>query len=198
MYKFILVVFFVVPAAFAGTADIPAFLQVSPNLYRGGRPTLQQVADLRQAGIKMDINLQGGDLDNFAMATVIKWWEPGESAENIAAEKSAAEVSGLGFINIPLNSLAPVSDAEDLQIDHILEMMSDPSLQPVYVHCEHGIDRTGLVVALYRVKVEGWTAKAAHDEWIASGHTVTSRFFTGDLDVYFWKKARSFNPAGPE
>ena len=33
--------------------------------------------------------------------------------------------------------------------------------QPIYVHCLHGSDRTGLALALYRILKNNWTCKAA-------------------------------------
>jgi protein tyrosine/serine phosphatase len=34
----------------------------------------------------------------------------------------------------------------------------------VLVHCQHGADRTGVVVALYRIVYQGWSKEAAIDE----------------------------------
>ena len=40
---------------------------------------------------------------------------------------------------------------------------------PVLVHCEHGADRTGLIVALYRILYEGWCKDAAIAEMLKGG-----------------------------
>ena len=42
-------------------------------------------------------------------------------------------------------------------------------MQPVLVHCEHGSDRTGTMVAIYRIAFEGWTKAQATDEMINGG-----------------------------
>jgi tyrosine-protein phosphatase SIW14 len=38
-----------------------------------------------------------------------------------------------------------------------------------FVHCEHGQDRTGLFVAMYRVRVQGWTKVRAQQEMLKFG-----------------------------
>jgi hypothetical protein len=38
-----------------------------------------------------------------------------------------------------------------------------------YVHCTHGQDRTGLVVACFRVQCEGWSKDAATVEMLSLG-----------------------------
>ena len=40
----------------------------------------------------------------------------------------------------------------------------------VLVHCYHGADRTGLVVAMYRVIYQGWSLDAARSEMIDGGY----------------------------
>ncbi len=63
------------------------------------------------------------------------------------------------------------------QLDHAVTILSDPQRQPVYVHCDHGVDRTGMVLAAYRIQVDGWTFERAyeemrshgfHEEWLVS------------------------------
>jgi hypothetical protein len=47
---------------------------------------------------------------------------------------------------------------------------TDPARQPVLVHCRRGADRTGAMVAIYRVVVEGWTKADAIDEMTRGGY----------------------------
>jgi protein tyrosine/serine phosphatase len=47
--------------------------------------------------------------------------------------------------------------------------MTDPEAQPVFVHCMHGEDRTGIVLAVYRMDVDGWSNAEAEAEMQAFG-----------------------------
>lgn len=47
--------------------------------------------------------------------------------------------------------------------------MSSPASQPVFIHCRQGKDRPGLVVAVYRMEVEGWSPEGAIAEMQAYG-----------------------------
>ena len=38
------------------------------------------------------------------------------------------------------------------------------------LHCHHGADRTGLVIAMYRIIYQGWTKDAALDELLHGGY----------------------------
>ncbi len=52
-----------------------------------------------------------------------------------------------------------------------LRIMNDPERQPVLVHCGAGTERTGCVVALYRMFEEGWTMEEAYAEADDKGHS---------------------------
>ena len=78
------------------------------------------------------------------------------------------------------------SDRFDQQMDEILKVLKSASpTDPVYVHCKHGQDRTGLVIGLDRVINEGWQAQLAHDEMVKIGFHTS---FLG-LQEYFENKA---------
>ena len=171
---------------------IKNFIEVNSNLYRGARPSnIRALDQLAKLGIKSIVNLQGGDLQS-KIGIIIPIAEPGERASKIANEKMNSEALGMHFLNIPLNSLDHITKSEDKDIDRALEFMNNPINQPVFIHCEHGKDRTGLLVALYEVKYLGVDPETAHDEWIASGHGSINQLLTGVLDRYFYKKVKSF------
>jgi hypothetical protein len=58
---------------------------------------------------------------------------------------------------------------EDEDVVKFLRIATTPALLPVLVHCRHGSDRTGTMVAAYRIVVEGWTKAEAKDEMINGG-----------------------------
>jgi protein tyrosine/serine phosphatase len=166
-------------------------IKVSDKIYSGARPSQGDLVKLQALGVKTDISLQGGDLNNKDLRDIMAWLEPGETPENIAAEKALATQLNIGFVNLPLSSLNAVTPDEAALIDQALEIMNQ-SPQPVYIHCEHGVDRTGLVVALYRVKYQNWCAERAHKEWADNGHRGVSLYFTGKLDTYFYQRAEDW------
>jgi protein tyrosine/serine phosphatase len=186
-----IVLFSVSPSLFAadGTPAIKNFAKVDgAPIYRGGRPKPLELFDLIGYNVKTIINLQGGDLWNAKYRGFMKWWEPGEDDKAISGEKSMSEEMQFKFFNVPLDSIDPVTAEEDAAVDQILGLMNNPALQPIYIHCEHGVDRTGLLIALYEVKFLGKSPAEAHDEWRDSGHKGVGAYFTGYLDEYYWKK----------
>jgi protein tyrosine/serine phosphatase len=121
---------------------------VEGRVFRGARPKSQsQISRLfSEYNIKTIINLQGADPHPFDV------FEPGESKRVRYYQKLWATQSGIkNWINIPLNSWDKVTKSEAQKINKILAIINDPTSQPVYVHCEHGKDRTGLVIALFQV-----------------------------------------------
>lgn len=122
--------------------DLPNFHQVNENLYRGAQPSQAGIVQLKQIGVKTIISLRGAD-------------------ENSEIEGNWAQSSGIKFINIPLNNwFGP----KDEKIEKILASINNAENQPVFVHCKRGADRTGTVIAVYRITHDGWTAKRANVE----------------------------------
>lgn len=69
-----------------------------------------------------------------------------------------------------------------------LRIATTPELQPVLVHCQHGSDRTGTMIAIYRIVVEGWTKEQAKAEMVQGDfgfHPIWQNLlhFIDDLDV---------------
>lgn len=122
--------------------DLPNLFQINSNLYRGAQPTEDGVKQLAKMGVKTIIDLRGAD-------------------ELAGKEKLWAANFGIKFINIPLsNWFRP----KDEKIEKIIAELDKTENQPVYVHCKRGADRTGTVVAAYRITHENWTAEEANSE----------------------------------
>jgi protein tyrosine/serine phosphatase len=191
-YLFIALVIFGQNFTYAKSSGIKNMTKATEGIYRGGRPlSVGEVSALSFFGIKTIVNLQGGDR-NSVIWPLMYWNEPGENPEMIAHEKNIAKSEGMDFFNAPLNSLGDVTKDEDHIINQILDFMHEPSLQPVYVHCEHGVDRTGMIIALYKVKFEGMDPSEAHKEWSKLGHKGIGKIFTHELDEYFYEKVKEF------
>ncbi len=127
------------------------FHPVSEGIYRGARPELTGIKELSAIGVKVSLNL-----DDDAVA--------------IKAEKKYTQQVGMQMISRPMSGFWSPTDA---QIKDILGIVANPANRPIYIHCKHGQDRTGLVVALYRITQEGWTPAEARKEMLALGfHTM--------------------------
>lgn len=60
-------------------------------------------------------------------------------------------------------------DVDDQDILAFLRVATNPAQRPLIVHCRHGADRTGTMVAAYRMVVQGWSADAALAEMQQGG-----------------------------
>lgn len=72
---------------------------------------------------------------------------------------------GMAHYHMPCSDFLPPSDA---YVAKSLDLMSDVN-RKTYIHCLSGVDRTGFVCAVYRMKVQGWSYGDALHEWIARG-----------------------------
>jgi tyrosine-protein phosphatase SIW14 len=119
--------------------------EVAPGLYRGGQPSAEGVAWLKSIGVKTVLNLRHYHGDT---------------------EKSEVESVGLRYERIALTSR---DEPTPEQVARFLSIVRDPALRPLYVHCEHGVDRTGAMMAVYRMEDEGWSNADAYAEMESFG-----------------------------
>jgi protein tyrosine/serine phosphatase len=119
------------------------FYQVSPTLYRSAQPDASAFPKIKAMGIKTIICLRASHDD-----------------------RKAAEAAGLKYVNIRFRSW----HAEHEDVAEFLQAALDPQLQPVLVHCQHGADRTGTMVAMYRIAVQNWTPAEASAEMTQGGY----------------------------
>ena len=77
------------------------------------------------------------------------------------SERSAVKAYGIEYVNIPMNGFfGPYAQ----HVAQALEYLMGSYQKPRLVHCEHGKDRTGTVIACYRMRKYGWTNKQAQQE----------------------------------
>ena len=115
-------------------AGIKNYFQVTTNLYRGAQPTTEGMAHLKAMGIKTVINLRAWHSDKD-------------------------KVAGTGLKSVRFETEPWHGDEED--VVRFLKVVTDTNNLPAFVHCERGADRTGMMCAMYRVVVCGWTKPAA-------------------------------------
>jgi len=84
----------------------------------------------------------------------------------VRQESMQARALGLAFVNIPLDVFNPPSQKA---VQTFMNAVADSGNQPVYVHCLHGQDRTGTMVAIYRIEHDGWTPNRAYQEMLSCG-----------------------------
>ncbi len=148
--------------------ELPNFHQVNSQLYRGAQPLDGGVRRLAQLGIKSIINLRGQD-------------------EHTRAEQREAEALGLKYRSFALPGLRRPSREK---VEEVLTFINDPVNQPVFVHCHHGEDRTGVIIAVYRITHDHWTSKEAKAEAKCYGMNPLQILMKDFISDYYrdWKK----------
>jgi protein-tyrosine phosphatase len=85
----------------------------------------------------------------------------------------------------PADSVASPLEPSEKRVKQALLLLDDPSLRPVFVHCQLGEDRSTFIIGLYRVYFQDWTPQAAWDEMLRSGFHVRSTL--RGFQTYFWR-----------
>jgi len=126
---------------------IKNFHQVDQNVYRGAQPAPEGIRYLGQLGVKVVLDLR----------------RPGERS---LEEQRLVTAAGMRYVTVPMSGLKPPTDAE---IATLLKLLEDPTAGPVFVHCRRGADRTGAVIAAYRIDHQKWDNARALQEAMANG-----------------------------
>lgn len=127
--------------------SLPNLQLVCPELWRGGQPHSEGFIRLKEKGVKTIVNLR-------------------EEPASIAGERAIVQELGLEYVSIPLR---PFDIPEDIKVEQFLELMKEAKNHSVFVHCLHGMDRTGLMCALYRLTAHDWTFNDAYEEMLRFG-----------------------------
>jgi tyrosine-protein phosphatase SIW14 len=130
------------PASAGKLVDIRIdnFGKIDDHYYRGAQPNAGDYADLAALGVRTVIDLtQGGHPE----------------------EQDLVARAGMHFYRIPMTTSDRPSEAA---VADFLRLVNDPANQPVYVHCQGGRHRTGVMTAVYRMTEDGWTADRAYAE----------------------------------
>ncbi|CAN5215397.1 hypothetical protein BH10CYA1_BH10CYA1_43960 [soil metagenome] len=161
------------PSLKQAAALIPNMSVVSSNLIRGSQPSTSALSLLKSAGVKTIINLRNEDI-------------------LVAQEAGAAKRAGLNYVNIPM---AVFETPTKQQFQKFLNVVDKDG--PVFVHCQRGEDRTGTMVAVYRVARQNWDANRAYQEMTAMGFKTYLRSLSGamfDYSASLGRTARRSNP----
>ena len=130
------------PVWAASVPGIDNFYQVDQQVYRGAQPTDDGFKYLSTLGVKIVIDLREHD-------------------QRAAHEDKVVTADGMQYLNVPMTGMTPPTAAE---MAKILALLEDSSAGPVFVHCKRGADRTGSVIAAYRIDHDRWENSRALSE----------------------------------
>jgi tyrosine-protein phosphatase SIW14 len=130
--------------------------RVSADLYRCEQPDKKDIGDLKTLGVRSILNLR-------------RW----------NSDPRAFEQAGF-------TPLLQRMEADDLTVDDLVAALRlfRVSPKPVIVHCWHGSDRTGSVVAAYRIVFQNWTPAAALDELRYGGYGYHEKSFPNIMRLF--------------
>jgi tyrosine-protein phosphatase SIW14 len=121
---------------------LPNSYKVSDELYRGAQPTAAGMKQLEKLGVKTVVNLRA-----------------------LHSDRQEIKGTDLSYVHIGMTAWC-ISDNDVIRF---LRVVTDPNRTPIFVHCQHGSDRTGTMCAIYRIVVQGWSKDEAIEEMTKGG-----------------------------
>ncbi len=140
----------VMALAASAPSGVPNFQKVDDHVYRGAQPTEQGFKNLAKLGIKTIIDLR-------------------ESGGRSLAEEKVVRAAGMEYVAVPMKGMETPSTEK---VARVLALLEDTSAGPVFVHCKRGADRTGAVLACYRINHDHWNNDRALSEAKSLGMSI--------------------------
>jgi tyrosine-protein phosphatase SIW14 len=137
---------------------VPNFGEVTPTLYRGGLLSSTGLKALKKMGVNVVVDTHA----------------------NSKHEEKEVEDLGMKYVPIPWHCPWP----HDEVFAKFFKVVHDNKGKKIFVHCRLGDDRTGMMVAAYRMAEEGWTADEAMNEMRSFGFTRSHHFICPSLASY--------------
>jgi protein-tyrosine phosphatase len=116
--------------------------KITDSLYRGGRVTKEGFRELQRLGVTTVVDLHTGH-------------------HQIRRERAQVEALGLHFVSIPISGWSPPKNSHVVKF---LTLTRQAPAEKVFVHCRFGGDRTGVMIATYRIAMQNWNPEHAIKE----------------------------------
>jgi protein tyrosine/serine phosphatase len=156
------------PAERLDLPGVPNAGRVHARLLRGGQPGDEGFRALAALGVTLVIDLRQGE-------------------ERSEAERRLVTSLGIEYVAIPMSgSRTPRPD----EVARFLSLLRNDRGGAVFVHCRRGAERTGVMVAAYRMREQGWSPTEARAEMEAYD-------FRAWLHPHLVRWVREFTPATP-
>ena len=127
---------------------VDRFHRVDERLFRGAQPSEAGLKSLRDAGVRTVISLRDDRDLGFD-------------------ERRVVESLGMRFVSVPVQDGSFFTQSRripDEAIRAFFDAVDAAEPGPIFVHCRRGTDRTGAIVAFYRIARQGWDSQRAAKE----------------------------------
>jgi tyrosine-protein phosphatase SIW14 len=135
------------------------FGEATPTLFRGGQPNVYGFDALAKMGVDIVVDARG---------------------ERAKSEGKVVQHLGMHYVSIPWHCPFP----HDETFVKFLKLVKENPHKKIFVHCRLGDDRTGMMIAAYRMAAEGWSADEALREMQIFGFSRAHHFICPSLGPY--------------
>ena len=168
----ILLLFFLVCAASPpkDSSDLPNFDALNEWLYRGAQPTGQGLRELKAKGIRTVVNFR-------------------DEPQWIEWEAKEVKALGMNYVSLPWSVWKPVRPE---LLDQFFKALDNAENRPVFFHCHHGRDRTGVMATLALMRYQNLSEKEARNQALGKIRPhLRYRYFVNQKINFFLKEKAS-------